>query len=208
MLNKKEAITIIITTLVLDFTISLFSLRETFLPMLLTIFIVIFANLLTKKTMSAFLDTEIEIKPWEFTRWGFKKHFRSQKPISAGLFIPPIIKIISAGFLNWTAALVFDVKAKVYRTAKRHGLYAFSDISEAQIGAIAASGIIVNLILALAGYLVGFEDFARLSLGFAFYNLIPISNLDGNKIFFGSLLLWTVLATITLLGVAAMILII
>ena len=42
---------------------------------------------------------------------------------------------------------------------------------------------LVALIFGVVGYFLGFQEFAKLSLGFAFFNMIPLSNLDGNKIF-------------------------
>jgi Zn-dependent protease len=106
------------------------------------------------------------------------------------------------------ASLVFDVKAKVYKAAKRHGQFSFSEITEFQIGLIAASGIILNFILAIAGYLIGFELFSKLNIYYAFFNMFPISNLDGNKIFFGNLTMWAFLATLTLIGMIATIFVI
>jgi Zn-dependent protease len=47
---------------------------------------------------------------------------------------------------------------------------------------------------------MGFSEFSRLSIYFAFFNMIPISDLDGNKIFFGSLILWSFLAALVLIG--------
>ena len=73
-------------------------------------------------------------------------------------------------------------------------------MTEEHIGLIAASGIFANLFLGIIGYLIGFPLFAKLSIWFAFFNMIPISNLDGNKIFFGNLVLWSFLAIITLIG--------
>ena len=35
---------------------------------------------------------------------------------------------------------------------------------------------------------------------FAFFNMLPISELDGNKIFFGSIVFWSFLAILTLIG--------
>ncbi|MBL7059296.1 hypothetical protein ISS08_02490, partial [Candidatus Pacearchaeota archaeon] len=93
-----------------------------------------------------------------------------------------------------------DVKAKVYRAAKRHGLYSFSEMTEYHLGLIAASGIFINLILAIIGYVIGFPLFAKLNIYYALFNMIPISDLDGNKIFFGSLVLWSFLAALTLIG--------
>ena len=81
------------------------------------------------------------------------------------------------------APLVFDVRAKIYRTAKRHGIYSFSDVSEDHLAYIAGAGILINLLAAALGYLIGFSEFAKFNIWFAFFNLIPLSNLDGNKIF-------------------------
>ncbi|OYT36761.1 hypothetical protein B6U91_00420 [Candidatus Pacearchaeota archaeon ex4484_71] len=208
MMNKKEIIVFVLTLLVLSFTISMFDIRNLFLTSLIYISIILFTNVLAKKATAHFLDSEIEIKTWEIRRFGFKKHLTSKRPFAIGVFLPIILKLITAGFLNWMATMVFDVKAKVYRAAKRHGLYAFTEMSEAQIGAIAASGIIMSILISVLGYFAGFQDFAKLSIWFAFFNIIPISNLDGNKIFFGSVLLWTILATIILIGALATIFIV
>ena len=102
----------------------------------------------------------------------------------------------------WLASLAFEIKPKVYRAAKRHGLYSFSEVTEFQIGLIAAAGVLINLIFAVVGYLAGFPMFAKLNVWLAFFNMIPLSNLDGNKIFFGSLVIWSFLASVVLIGVA------
>lgn len=205
MLNKKEITSIIAITIILAISISLIkdgeiAVRELFLPTLLSIFLVIIVNVFFKKIIGNYLGITTEIKMWEIRQWGIQRHFRFKKPLNIGVILPIVLKIISLGYLNFTAALVYDVKAKIYRTAKRHGLYAFSEISETQIGAIGAAGIGANIILSIISYIVGYPEFAKLNLGFAFWNLLPISNLDGNKIFFGSFALWVFLMLIVLTG--------
>ena len=200
MLNKKELLNIITIIIVLAFSISLFNIREAFIPTLFAIAIIIFLNVGLKKFTSHYLDIKMDIRIWEIKQWGFKTHFRFKNLVNLGVIVPIVLKVVSLGYLNFTASLVFDVKAKVYRAAKKHGLYAFSEISEAQIGAIAAVGIAGNIIASIIGYLLGFPNFARLNLGFAFWNLLPISNFDGNKIFFGSMLLWCFLMLLVLAG--------
>jgi hypothetical protein len=74
------------------------------------------------------------------------------------------------------ASLIFEVKPKVYRSAKRYGLYSFSEMSEYHIAIIAASGILMNLFIALIFYLFGFESSARIALYYSFFNLLPIRN--------------------------------
>ncbi|MEA3414455.1 MAG: hypothetical protein U9Q99_02940 [Nanoarchaeota archaeon] len=211
MLNKNELITIASVTLVLGIitTISQKLVKwdwKIFLITTILVLIVFLINIIIKKIVSFYLDTELEIKQWEFSKWGIKKHQHLKKSIPAGIFIPIILKFLSIGFLNWMACLTFDVKGKIYRAAKRQGVYSFSKISEREISLIAGIAIIGNLLFALLGYIMDYNLFARLNLAFAFYNLIPISNLDGSKIFFGNKILWTVLATITVISTLGVIL--
>ena len=202
MLKKKEIISIIIVTLVLAFAISLLKSWRIFLYALLSVFLVIIINIFAKKIMGFYFDSEIEIKLWEIKRYGFKSHQHFKKPFPAGAFLPIVSKIVLFPFNSfvWMASLVFDVKAKIYKAAKRHGLYSFSEMTEFHLGLIAATGIVANLIFAIIGYFLGFSEFARLNIYYAFFNMLPISDLDGNKIFFGNIILWSFLASITLIA--------
>jgi Zn-dependent protease len=207
MINLKEIVTIIICSIIIAFSSTLAKIFEinVFLYALLAVFILILVNSLIKKLVAYFLESEIEIDIWSFRRWGYKRGQSFKKGFPAGAFFPLLSKIILfplAGFV-WMASLVFEVKAKVYHAAKRHGMYAFSEMTEWHVGLIAASGIFLNLILAFAFYFIGGDFgmvFAKFNIWFAFFNMIPISNLDGNKIFFGNIILWSFLAIITLIG--------
>lgn len=201
MFNKDELIAIGISTIVLAFASSLFHLFETFLISLLFFTIIIFGNTLFKKAVANYLDIQMKTKIWEVKQLGFKPHMKSKSGIAMGLFLSILTKIISLGHVAWSAVLTFDVKAKIYRSAKRHGLYAYTEISEMQIGLIAAIGIISTLLFALFGYILGYAEFARLALAYSFFNMLPLSNLDGNKIFFGNKTIWIFLETIILIGI-------
>jgi len=215
MLNRKEITTIIILTIILAFVISLVETLELFLYALLSVFLIFMINIATKKVVSFYFDTEIEIKLWEIKRVGLfyfigmipvttpHPSHKLKRPFPMGAFLPLIIKVLSVGYLNWMACFVFDVKSKIYKAAKRHGLYTFSEISEFHLGLIAAAGILANLLFAIIGYFIGLPEqmnFVKLSIWFAFFNMLPISDLDGNKIFFGNLTLWSFLASIVLIG--------
>ena len=202
MITKKEITAILVTTIILAFSINLISSTQSFLYTLLAVFVLILVNLIAKKITSFHLDSEIETSLWETKRYGVRAQHRLKKPFPLGAFLPILSKLIlfPINSFVWMASLVFDVKAKTYRAAKRHGLYKFSEMTEDHIGYIAAAGIGANLVLAIIGYLIGYPLFAKLNIYYAFFNMIPISNLDGNKIFFGNLVLWIFLATITLIG--------
>jgi Zn-dependent protease len=208
MINKNEIFSILLITLILAFTISILKISETFLFVLISVFIIIIANVFAKKIASYYLDSEIEIKLWEIKRYGFQPTRYFKKMFPAGAFFPILITAFSLGYLKWMACLVFDIKPKIYKAAKRHGLYSFSEMAECHIGLIAGSGIFINLILAIIGYLIGFDEFAKLNIYYAFFNILPISDLDGNKIFFGSLVLWSFLAAIILIGLSYVFLVI
>lgn len=203
MFNKKEALWMVIVSIFISFAITLIKDWNVFGYTLLSVFIVILINSLAKKITSYFLESEIEIRLWEFKRYGFKTNHKWKTSFPAGLLIPLFSKIIlfPLNGVVWMASLVFDVKPKSWRAAKRHGYYSFSSMTEDHIGYIAAAGIITNLVFAIIGYLLGYPIFSRINIWFAFFNMIPISDLDGNKIFFGNLTLWNVLALLTLFGV-------
>ncbi len=209
MAKGKEIAIIVLVTIITAFSIALTSSLSLnlrfFLIALISVFLILVINTLVKKATAYFLESEIEIKLWEIKRYGFKTGDKFKNAFPIGAILPLISKVFFFalnGFV-WMASLVFDVKAKSYRAAKRHGIYSFSEMTEEHVGRIAAAGILINLFLAFIFYIIGGEFgivFAKLNIWFAFFNMIPISDLDGNKIFFGNLVLWSFLAVITLIG--------
>ena len=200
MFSKKEAGAIILIAVVLAASISFLSSWQNFLNVLVAVFVLLLLNIVAKKISAYYAEAEIEIRPWSMERYGFKRQQYFSKPIPIGVFLPIIAAVVSLGNFIWMASLVFDVKPKTYRAVKRHGLYSFSEMTESHIGTIAAVGVFVNLIAAVIAYFLGFPTFAKLSIFFAFYSIIPFSDLDGSKIFFGNIVLWSFLATLALIG--------
>ncbi len=200
MLNLKEVITILLVSIILTFVVSLPNSFGRFTYLFVIVLIVILINVFTKKVISYYLDSEIEIKLWQIDRFGFRPWTKFKKAFPAGLILPLLVSIFSLGYLKWLASLVFEIKPKVYRAARRFGLYKFSEITEYHMGLIAGAGILANILFALLGYLTGYSEFAKINIYYAFFNLIPLSNLDGNKIFFGSVIQWAFLASIVMVG--------
>ncbi|MEK6840872.1 MAG: hypothetical protein AABX79_02875 [Nanoarchaeota archaeon] len=201
MLEKKEIGTFLVLTLVLSLTISALKI-DAFKKVFLAVFLILALNILGKKIAAFYLDSEIEIKPWQIERYGIKSSGEFKNPFQIGIFLPVIISLVSLGRLFWMASMVFDVKPKAYgNSPKRHGLYSFSEMTESHIGLIAATGVFVTLAAAVIAYFLGFPTFARLGVYFAFFNMIPISDLDGNKIFSGNIVMWSFLATLVLIGI-------
>lgn len=200
MFNQKEVGVVILVTIILALIISSVETWDKFFYLLPVVFLVIAVNIIAKKVASFYLDSEVEIKLWEVERYGFRSHHRFNKPVPAGIIVPILVKILSFGYLSWLAVTSFDVKPKTYRAAKRFGLYSFSEVSEFHIGIIAAAGIFANLLFAVIAYFLNIPDFSRISVFYAFFNMIPLSDLDGNKLFFGSLTLWAFFAALIVIG--------
>ena len=171
MINRKELGAIIVATIILGFSISLHKIGPDagiifILTAMLGVLIALLINILMKKVTAFYLDTEIEAKIWEFKKWGFRAHDRFKNGFPAGVFFPIIFAILLAplkGF-TWLASMTFDVKAKKYKTAKRHGYYSFTEATENHIGGIAAAGVIANLFFAVIFYMIGLPDFAKINI--------------------------------------------
>ncbi len=202
MFNPKEFGVMIFSAIIIALAIGFFRGISEFPLILASVFFVILLNILGKKIAGFYLDSRIEIKSWKIERYGFKPKQYFKTPIPAGLIFPILFSLISFGKFIWMASFSFDVKPEISRVAKRYNLYSYSEMTEGHIGMIAAAGVIVNIIFAIIGYLIGFSEFSRLNIYFAFFSLIPLSELDGNKIFFGNFVLWCFLSVLVLIGLA------
>jgi len=133
MLNKKELISVLSVSVVIAIIFSLVETWTIFGWVLISIFLAISINIIAKKIISYYLSIDIEIKLWEWKRWGYKKHQKFNSTFPFGILAPIIIKFLSVGLINWMACLTFDVKGKIYRAAKRYGIYSFSEVTEKEM---------------------------------------------------------------------------
>lgn len=192
--------------IVLSFVASVIELKTLsfsgFLVMLVIFAIIIFVNLFAKKLTAVYFQAEEESAIWSIERFGFKKHKYFSKAVPIGIVLPILFLILSLGTVPWYASMQSDIKPGRYKQVKRGGLLSFVEMSENDFALISAAGIISSLVLAFFAYLVNAPIISRLAIQFAFFNMIPISHLDGAKIFFGNRNLYIVLAVITLIALA------
>ncbi len=163
--------------------------------------IIILVSVFAKKLMAYALDADVEHEIWNVSRYGIKKHQKLEKEIPGGIIFPIFLSIFSLGLIKFPAFLTYEAGALKRRAAKRFGVYSFTELTEWHNGLIGTAGIVAVLILGIIAYFLPFnlEYFSKLSAYYALSNLIPISKLDGSQIFFGSRVLWTALALITLI---------
>ncbi len=210
MFKIKELTSILIIIIVFTFVVLFRQLLTQgidlafFLTVLIITSIILFSNTLSKKITAFLLDSEIEHKILQWQRyWIYEKSY-FKNPLPAGMLFPFLFSLLSQGYFLVLTFLEFEVSPLLSRVRKSAGgFYRYSELTEYHIGLIAGVGIIVNLVLAAISYFIPyppFQLFGKLSIYFAFWNLLPLGKLDGTKIFFGSRIFWSILAIITVIA--------
>lgn len=162
--------------------------------------IVLIVYVTAKKLTAYYYEAEEVSKIWSFQRYGLYERSYFKHPIPIGILLPFLLSILTFGYIKWFAVIESDVKPTPTRAVKRHDYYSFSEMTEWHLALISASGILASLVLAPISYILNFPDLARVSVYFACFNLLPLGKLDGTRIFFGSLILWIILAAISLIA--------
>ena len=194
----KEILIILLSTIILTLAINYRHPNSSFLEGLIIFFVILFVNYGVKKIVARHYEITINVKPWEIYQFGFKEKNHFKKPLTM-IWWPLFVSLLTMGVFWWFPILEFDVKAKPERATRRHGLYRFAEVTDNHIAHIVFWSIIGNLVFAFLGYLLGFETFAKISVFYAIWSLVPISRLDGSKLFFGQKWLWFLTLVITLL---------
>ena len=204
-MNTKEVSHILVAIILFAFIISFLQGINAFLFGLIIAFIVLAVNIITKELMASSLDAEIESKIWYLQRWGWYDRSHFKKPLPTGVIIPFLLTILSWGLISCLTFLQTEIKGTVARAAKRRGgALRFQEMTEWHVGLIPAIGIVSNLSIALLIYIF-FKNIpivlsiAKFSAYYSIWNLLPIGQLDGTKIFFGSRYLWLILAVVSII---------
>ncbi|MBS3091317.1 hypothetical protein J4217_02625 [Candidatus Pacearchaeota archaeon] len=162
--------------------------------------LIIGINILAKKIIAFSLDADIEHETWKWSRYGLKPHQHFKTEIPLGIILSVILSLFSLGFVKFMSLLTYETRARKIRAAKRFGFYSFTEMTDWHNGLIGASGIVALLLLSLVTYFISPDDVLwRFSAYYAFWNMLPISKLDGTQIFFGSKILYSALGIITLI---------
>jgi hypothetical protein len=187
---KKESLIIILTAIILGLALSYAERNwQATLIAFATILLVILVNVLAKKFIAYNLETNANIGFWSLYWYGFTSKSHYNKPMAMA-WLPLLTSLITKGAFVWMPIINFDVTARPERIARRHGLYRYTAVTDWHIAIIAVVGIVANIIAGIAGYILGFETFAKWSIFYAVWSIIPVGSLDGTKIFFGSRKFW------------------
>lgn len=191
-MEKRELIIlgtfIAIMSLILSFTGNSFNAGRWPVYLLYSL-VIISISVFAKKITADILDIKIEHKLWQFQRYWFYKKSHFKNPLPVGLIIPILFSFLSSGFVKCFWFLQFESEALPSKVAKRYGRYGFrrySEIMEWDLAIISFYSLIGLLALSLTAKFLGIFELAKYSLYFTIWNMAPLSNLEGSKIFFGS----------------------
>ncbi len=137
-----------------------------------------------------------EFRIWSIERYGLSKSKKFPKSFVGyriqtfplGLILSITLAFVSNGLIKFAAVTSSKIKEK-YRLGKK-----FKNLTEFETAAISLAGPLTNLFLAIifqiTGNLFNFERFVIVNSALAMYSMIPLSKLDGSRIFFGSKILY------------------
>ncbi|MBU4086822.1 MAG: hypothetical protein KKB21_04580 [Nanoarchaeota archaeon] len=196
-----EIVHIILAAIVSAFVVRFNALSiETFMMAFIFFILIFIFSIGAKKLAANFLQSDIETKILHFQRWGWYERSYFKTPIPIGLLFPFFLIILTLGRVPWLATTQTEIIASKAKIAKKHGIYRYSEMTDSDLAWITSAGIFACFILAILAYLLNLPDLSRYAILFACFNMIPLGQIDGTKIFFGNLLLWFILAIISLLG--------
>jgi len=211
MIRLKETIYFLIASAVIGY---LFAFKQLmigkFLPWLsygVLAFIMIFLNAFACEIAMTRFGCDAEYRLWGTRRvslilkgifpfWRHKEYFKREIPL--WLIWPLIFIFATWGYVRWLAVLVFEAVPIHVARIKAGRIYA--ELTEWDLALIATIGPLVNVLLAIVSkFLTGdiFEIFATMNIWYALFNLLPLSDFNGAKIFYGSKMLWAFLFVFT-----------
>lgn len=197
MFNKKEGMWLIIIIIIFEFILAIRIKGDTLILDLsnplkfLVPIIIIFVNLIAKKIAASFYSIKIEYSIWKFQRYGYYERSLLKKSFPIGLVLPFFLAFFSLGIIKPLTFLQFDAEnIPEKRILKKHGIIRKSEINESDLALTAAWGFYSLLIVSLIGIIISFRELTLYPLYYGFWNLVPVENLDGIKLFFGSRISW------------------
>ena len=179
----KEFVIIIIASIVIALAF-VFPQKDTtlLLYVFISLFVIIIINTLAKIFFAYYLETNISLSFWSIYYWWFPAKDYFKKPLTMA-WLPLLLSLITLGNIIWMPIIEFDVEPRPERISRRHGLYRFTEVTDWHIALIAAAGIFTTIFFGVIAYFANLELFARLSIFYAAWSIVPLGRLDGAKYF-------------------------
>jgi hypothetical protein len=194
-IDKIEMKHILISSLIIGFLFSfnIFTISNWFKNSLLGAMAII-VNVLGHKLIANKKGCTSNYRIWNIKRFGFRKENKLPKKIFgkkvnsiyAGIILPLTLSFLSLGGIKALIVGTNDIKETVYKRIKKK----YEKLTEVELATIAAIGTLTSLFVALIFQILnlrGFEQFVTMNYLIAIYSLVPLENLDGIKMLFGSI---------------------
>ena len=191
--NKKEISWIILAIIILGFIIEFSTAYTlTFIGVIYAT-IIILTSVLIKNLAADYFYVIIEHQIWEFKQWWWTTRSHFKKAIPIGLILPFFVTFVSIGTIKIMTLLQFNGKPSKKRLLKKRGAVRKSEVNESDFAFISAWASWGLIILAIIASLIHQPELSKYAIYYGFWNLLPISQLDGAKLFFGSFINWILL---------------
>ncbi|MBR9705564.1 hypothetical protein GOV14_00875 [Candidatus Pacearchaeota archaeon] len=208
MFTKKEVTWLIIAIILLGFIIEFsdrpnntkFSGPLSFFqqhPGFIYAIIIIIIPVTIKNLVASRYSIKIEHKILHFRRWGWYRRSQLKKPFPIGLIVPFFVALITLGYVKLLGLIQFDAQdLPKKRVLRKRGRVRKIEMNESDTGYTALWGFWSLIFISIISLIFKYPDLAKYSIYYASWNLLPIGNLDGMKLFFGSVINWIILAII------------
>ena len=177
-------------------------------PMYIGIFsLIVLVNILSKKAAAYFLEVDAESSIWGWQQYWFAERHKFPKPVPIGILLPIFVLVYSYGLVKWLGILETNFKEKITKTARKRKAWSYPSLRDFDVALICFAGLAAEIVLAFIFISVN-PEISKLTMFYAFFNLIPFGRLDGLKLAMSNILLYITaviifLASSVLLGIVA-----
>jgi hypothetical protein len=161
--------------------------------------IVVGVPIISKKVVAYLLDADVEHRIWHMYRYGWRPKMHFDKEMPFGVIVPFFFSLFTLGVSKVATLLEYETRALKHRAAKRFGHFSYRMMTDWHNGLIGAAGVVSLLLISFVAYFPGLEYLSKMAAYYAFWNIIPVSKLDGMQIFFGNRIVWVVLFVLSLI---------
>lgn len=189
----KEFKTILIIILILTFIFGYndnkpsFILKDWLLNLIyvfILVSLVVLVNIFGYKLAAKYFDAKIEMKIWNSSKFEGKFSLKKLGNYIFSPVLPILLTLFSNGKIFLTTIATFDIKD--YSVFGRK----FPKLTYFNHGLIVIAGLFFNFILMIFFKILMLEKGILINSWFILWNLLPLSQLPGSKIFFASRVMW------------------
>lgn len=198
---SKEIRHFILTILIVTFVFAFDDKRATFelsywlsnfFRVMLAVAVIVLVHYMGHKFAARHYNVIAEHRVWGIGRYSFvtKAYFKKIKSFPLGAVLAIIISFLSNGKFFFTAVESINLRVEEHKRLGRRWL----KLTELETARIALAGPFANILFAFLIQLFNssgmFDQLVLMNCVYAIYHMIPISQLDGTKVFFGSIILY------------------